>query len=474
MLKPAAILLLVALLLPTAALSAARVALIVGNGAYQHAPALINPANDAALIAASLETIGFKVIRLTDAGRQQLLGAMSEFGREARGADIALFFYAGHGLEVAGRNWVLPVDADIQASSDLPAAAVRVDDILESMELSEARVRLVILDACRNNPLPRSLTRAASRGLARIDASAAGTMIVFSAAPGEVALDGSGANSPFSMALARHVTEPGIEIRQMMGRVRADVLAATGDQQVPWVNEAVVGDYYLAGPGGEEDRQAAIAPADVPAASAQPSAELAVELAFWNSVQDSRSKQLLELYLKRYPHGTFRELAEAKIAALNNLDATARSTPSEPASQPTAPQPESRTELEARARAFVQRLNTVISGPADLALASLPDIYAGEVDFYGKRFTLAEIEADKRKLIERWPERSYQAPESEMTVYCNPAALDCDVRAVIYWSVSSPARKASASGVSLNNWRIDFAGGVPRVVYESGETVRRN
>ena len=122
---------------------------------------------------------------------------------------------------------------------------IKIGSFLETMELSEAQVKILILDACRNNPLPRSITRSVGRGLSRIDASAAGTMIIFAAAPGEVALDGVGQNSPFSIALAKHMIVPDIEIRRMMGRVRQDVLTATNNQQVPWVNEAIVGDLFL-------------------------------------------------------------------------------------------------------------------------------------------------------------------------------------------------------------------------------------
>jgi len=456
----------------TAAHAAGRVALVVGNGAYVHSSALANPANDATVIAGSLRQVGFEVVEVTDGTHRRLLDALSEFGRKAQGSDVALFFYAGHGLEVSGRNWILPVDADIQASSDLPAAAVKVDDVLELMELSEARVRLVILDACRNNPLPRSLTRASTRGLAKIDASAAGTMIVFSAAPGEVALDGSGLNSPFSEALAKHIGQPGLEVRQMMGRVRQDVLAATGNKQVPWVNEAIVGDYFIAGevPAANPPPAQPIAP---PVAG-QSNDALSVELAFWNSVQDSGSRDMLDLYLKKYPNGAFRDLAEVKIAALDKTQQSLPRTAPLPALGVVPQAADQLRAMEAQARALVERFNTTFSGPMEQALADLPTIYAEGVDFYGKYFSLADIADDKRKLMERWPERYYSAPGEQVSVFCNVGTRSCDVSAIVSWQVSSAARGKSAQGVSQTDLRIDFTASGPRVVYENSQAVARN
>ncbi|MFZ1813718.1 MAG: caspase family protein [Rhizobiaceae bacterium] len=446
-----------------------RVALVIGNGAYVHSPQLLNPASDAALVSSSLRQLGFEVVQITDGTHRALLDGMSEFGKQAQGADTALFYYAGHGLEVAGRNWILPIDANIEASADLPSSAVKVDDVLELMELSDARIRLVVLDACRNNPLPRSLTRSSNRGLAKIDASAAGTMVVFSAAPGEVALDGSGANSPFSEALASRITQPGLEIRQMMGRVRQDVLAATNDKQVPWVNEAIAGDFYLAGKDGSSSDTSS-PPAAQPPASNGLTGELSVELAFWDSVKDSRNKDLINLYLQKYPQGSFTDLANALIASLDNVNSVPRSTPQ----APQVPQVDRSAQMEQAAREFVRYWNGVFSGPADNAVSQVYSLYASNVDFYGKRFSSGQIASDKQKLVSRWPERYYDSPEGEMNIYCNPAAGTCDVTTLQYWTVSSTQRNQSRSGVSRTNLRIDFNTGSPVVVFESGEAIQRN
>ncbi|MCB1462193.1 MAG: caspase family protein [Nitratireductor sp.] len=466
---------LLAAISPRAALAAGgRVALVIGNGAYTQAPALANPANDAELLTASLKHIGFDVVSATDASRRSLLDAVAEFGRRAQNAEIALFFYAGHGLEVGGRNWILPVDANVEASTDLPVAAVKVDDVLEVMELSGARVRLVFLDACRNNPLPRSLSRAVGRGLARIDVSAAGTMIAFSAAPGTVALDGAGRNSPFSTALAKHIVEPGVEMRQMMARVRADVVTSTGEKQVPWVNEAVVGEYFLAGTSGGEETTPAPS-GGAPAASGR-SDDIAVELAFWDSVKDSKDKTMLELYVQKYPQGSFRDIAEAKIAMLDRPSSDRSPTPqiNTQSGNTSGSQPDAQAQLENAARQFVAGFNAAFSAPADQAVASVYNIYAAQVDFYGKTFSVADIARDKAGLIARWPQRSYRSPENEMSIFCNPVANSCNVSTRVYWSVSSAARGKTAGGISQTDLKLDFSSGAPRVVYENSQTLSRN
>lgn len=245
------LLLVPSLLLPCAALADGKVALVIGNGAYQSMPALANPSNDANLIAGKLAGLGFDVVRIIDGDRRAFRDGLTVFGRRAQGADVALVFYAGHGVQVNGRNWLLPVDAEIQASTDLPGQAVKADDLLEIMDVSGARLKLVFLDACRNNPLPRSLSRGTSNGLARLEANAAGMMIAFATSPGDVALDGAGSNSPFTEALARLIDTPDLEVRHLMGRVRESVYTSTGERQLPWLNEALIGEFYFGGKTGE-------------------------------------------------------------------------------------------------------------------------------------------------------------------------------------------------------------------------------
>lgn len=224
----------------TVVLAADRVALVIGNGAYQSATRLANPANDATDIAKALRTIGFDVVEGVDVDRRTMEVRIREFSRKLPDAKVALFFYAGHGMQVAGKNYLVPVDAKLEQAGDLALDTVDVHVVLQQME-SQKRVNLVFLDACRDNPLARSLAKsfgssrsgAVGQGLASIQ-SAIGTMIAFATQPDNVALDGNGRNSPFTTALLKHIHTPGLDISVMMRRVRTDVLAATGERQVPW------------------------------------------------------------------------------------------------------------------------------------------------------------------------------------------------------------------------------------------------
>ena len=240
------------LLLALPAAAQKRVALVVGNSAYVHAGALANPANDASDVAATLSQVGFDVILGLDLDKRAFDGKVREFSRLLSGADTALFFYAGHGLQVAGRNHLVPVDAQLQNERDLDFEAVPLDFVLKQMEIErEGKTSIVFLDACRDNPLARNLarsmgTRSASigRGLAQVQAGV-GTFIAYSTQPGNVALDGDGRNSPFTAALVKGVKEPGRNLTAVMIEVRKQVLAATNGRQVPWDHSALTGDFYF-------------------------------------------------------------------------------------------------------------------------------------------------------------------------------------------------------------------------------------
>jgi tetratricopeptide (TPR) repeat protein len=228
-----------------------RVALVIGNGKYQFAAPLPNPPNDAADIAHALRKLGFDVVEGRDLDRPGMDNAIRQFSRKLDGADIALFFYAGHGLQVNGKNYLVPIDAKLERPGDLMLDAVDIGNVLAQME-AEKRVNLIFLDACRDNPLARSLARslgtrssAVGQGLASIQ-SAIGTMIAYATQPDNVALDGEGRNSPFTAALLKHIVTPGLEIGTLMKRVRADVIAATREKQVPWDHSSLIGDVILA------------------------------------------------------------------------------------------------------------------------------------------------------------------------------------------------------------------------------------
>ncbi len=213
-------------------------ALVVGNSDYQFAKKLPNPKNDAADMAAMLRRLKFDVVEGTNLDRRGMDDAIRQFGRKLEGADLAVFFYAGHGLQVGGKNYIVPIDAKLERPADLALDTVEVSTVMDQME-AEKRVNLIFLDACRDivaGSLARSLgTRSASvgQGLATIQ-SAIGTLIAYSTQPNNVALDGDGRNSPFTAALLKHLSSPGVDVGIIMRRVRADVIAATRDKQVPW------------------------------------------------------------------------------------------------------------------------------------------------------------------------------------------------------------------------------------------------
>jgi tetratricopeptide (TPR) repeat protein len=235
---------------PKAALGR-RVALVIGNSKYRYANPLPNPANDAADISQVLRKLGFDVIEGRDLDRRGMEDRIRAFGRKLEaGADLALLFYAGHGMQVGGRNYLIPVDAKLERSGDLTLDTIELGQILAQME-AEKRVNLVFLDACRDNPLARSFarslgTRSASvgSGLAPVQ-SAIGTLIAYATQPDNVALDGDGRNSPFTTALLKYIATPKLEIGSIMKRVRADVIATTREKQVPWDHSSLVGDVIL-------------------------------------------------------------------------------------------------------------------------------------------------------------------------------------------------------------------------------------
>ncbi|WP_291297920.1 caspase family protein, partial [Elioraea sp.] len=314
-----ALLVLVATAMPAAA---QRVALVIGNGAYREAPALANPEADARGVAASLSRLGFATDLLLDADRPAMEAAIRRFGEAAVGAEAALVYYAGHAVEVAGRNHLIPVSARIRSDRDLPFETIDFDAVVAQLE-GRARVILVFLDACRDNPFRQRLSASGTRGVAAPGLAPVrgpvGTLVAFATAPGQVAQDGFGRNSPFTAALLQHMETPGLEIRPMLGRVRQSVREATAGSQVPWENSSLEGEFFFR-PGAAQVATATPPAPDPALNQGAPrsgiSPDGATERLFWESVKDSRSPDELQAYLRRYPDGVFADLARTRIAAL--------------------------------------------------------------------------------------------------------------------------------------------------------------
>ena len=281
------------------ALAERRVALVIGNSQYKNANlALTNPKNDADDIAAALTSLGFEVIQTTDARKTDIEGALARFGRVAKESDSALFYYAGHAMQHQGRNYLMPIDAELEDDLSLRYHMVSLDDVRDALDRVSG-VRIMILDACRNNPLTERLTRTMSRqtravmstrGLARID-KAQGMVIAFATAAEDVALDGnSGRNSPFTGALLRRMQEPGREIRSMFQLVANDVRAETGGRQIPELSISLADDYYI----NQKDRL------------------------IWDRLRDSTDMVELRNFIDRYPYSVH------VWAARNRLDVLER------------------------------------------------------------------------------------------------------------------------------------------------------
>ncbi|MBR1199406.1 caspase family protein [Bradyrhizobium sp. AUGA SZCCT0240] len=296
-----------------------RVAFVVGNGTYKHVAALPNPSIDAKAMAAALRNVGFEVVEGSNLTRDKMTEKLLDFGKKAQGADVAVFFYAGHGIAVGGTNYLLPIDADIKSEMDVKLGAAINIDLTLDQTMSDAKVKLVLLDACRDNPFAAKIksnapsTRSVSvqTGLAEMK-SGEGTLIAFATGPGQTALDGKeGGNSPFTRALLANLTQPGVELQQAMTKVRAQVQEETNKGQLPWGNTNLTGAVYLNG------APAPAAPGTAPAvAAAAPGSD--VELEFWRSIKDSSKPEELNAYVAQYPNGQFKSLALARIASLES------------------------------------------------------------------------------------------------------------------------------------------------------------
>lgn len=284
-----------------------RLALVIGNAAYRNSP-LVNPVNDARLMEGALREAGFEVIKAENASLREMRRLLRDFGDrlKARGG-VGLFYFAGHGLQVRGENYLVSIDSDIRNEDEVADDALNAQLVLEKMQSAGNRVNVVILDACRNNPFAVR-SRSAALGLATMHAPS-GSIIAYSTAPGSVASDGSGANGLYTQHLARVIPQTGVPIEEAFKMVRAAVRRESNNQQIPWENTALEGQFFFK-PGGAQ-AVAALAPA--PAGAGGPSGR---ELAYWENVKNSGSSQELQSYIDRFPDGEFVAIARSRIASL--------------------------------------------------------------------------------------------------------------------------------------------------------------
>lgn len=328
----------VAAALPASA--AKRVALVVGNASYQHTTALRNPVNDARDMAAKLKRLGFDVTTGIDLTEDAFAETLEAYFDKLKGAEAAVLFYAGHGLQFQNTNYLIPVDARLKSQLQVKGETIALSDIIREME-AQSPINLVFLDACRNNPLADRLQRSMtsrgrnltlSRGLARVKSSAKDTLIAFAAAPGAVASDGKGRNSPFTAALLKHIETPGVEVEVMLKRVTAEVRTATEQGQEPERLSKLTTEFYF---NPKEPVPAA------KTASANPDTTAAADLAFWNAIKTSRDQNELNAYLTKFPRGQFAGLVTARIAKLRSeAEARAKQAAARPKPTPVAQTPQ--------------------------------------------------------------------------------------------------------------------------------------
>ena len=361
------------MVLPAAAWAQAekRVALVIGNSAYQHTPKLTNPMNDATDMVAALEKHGFQVLEGFDLDKAAFDRKVRDFANALQGAEAGVFFFAGHGLQVSGHNYLVPIDAQLTTVAALEFEMVRLDVVHRVMERL-TNTNVLFLDACRDNPLARNLARAMGtrsseigRGLAVVE-SGVGTLISFSTQPGNVALDGTGRNSPFAGALVKHISASNDGLSDILVAVRNDVMKETQRKQVPWEHSALTGRFYF----GSAPKTAS--PAPVAPVRVSEAAEA------WDRTKDTTSVAALELFMAAYQNTYYAGLARLRIEELKKQQVAIATPPSAvtPLARPTeppvsnAPAPLSKAEEAThpdqfpRASQFGPRLSFDLDAPA--------------------------------------------------------------------------------------------------------------
>ena len=282
-----------------------KVALVIGNSKYATSP-LANPVNDSRAIATKLRTLGFQVTEREDLRAKQIPPTLREFRSNLKPGAVALFFYAGHGLQIKGANYLPAVDADITSEEDVPMNSIDVNKVLDMLGDAKTSLNLVFLDACRNNPYARSF-RSGAGGLAKVEAPS-GTLISFATRPGSVASDGQGQHGLYTEYLLKAIDQPNMQIEQALKSVVSGVKKTSRGQQEPWMEGSIEGDFYFrGGPIGAGQGQAQVLTEPV-----------SLEVTFWESVRGSSDKRDLQAYVDKYPSGQFISLAKTRIEGLDS------------------------------------------------------------------------------------------------------------------------------------------------------------
>ena len=282
-----------------------RTALVIGNGAYTNAPPLKNPPNDATLVAATLKDLGFEVTVATNRSQREMKQLIRDFGQRLLAVGgVGLFYFAGHGVQSKGHNYLIPIEGDIQTEADIEDVGVDVNYVLNLIDDAQSSLNIVILDACRNNPFARSF-RSAQSGLAQVRAPS-GTLIAYATAPDSTAADGDKANSPYTEELTKQMETPGLVLETMFRRVTEQVSSRTSGRQEPWVSDNHKGEFYFRDASADSDTST------VPTSISDASKEQAL----WEAVKDSNDVQDFRDYLAKYPKGAYVDAANIRLKRL--------------------------------------------------------------------------------------------------------------------------------------------------------------
>jgi hypothetical protein len=302
-----------------------RLALLIGNASYKSSP-LANPVNDVRLMEGALKEAGFTVIKAENASIRDMRRLVRDFGDKLKASGgVGLFYFAGHGVQVRGENFLVSTDSDIRNEDEVADDALNANVILEKMQTAGNRMNLVILDACRNNPFAVK-SRSAPSGLATMSAPS-GSLVAYSTAPGSVASDGSGRNGLYTEFLAKVIRQPGLPVEEVFKQVRSSVRKASNNQQTPWENTALEGQFFFKAPA----QVAALAPTVLHSPQSTSSDPVAVDMAFWDSVKTSQRTSDFQAYLSKFPDGVFAALAKTRLDDLGSIQKGIQPMPSLPA-----------------------------------------------------------------------------------------------------------------------------------------------
>lgn len=460
-----------------------RVALVIGNSAYENTTQLNNPKNDAEDMEITLEAIGFDVTKVDNANYSTMRKALRDFGRKAQGAEIALVYFAGHGMEVDKNNYLIPVDAQLLSDQDVEYEAISIE-LLNRAVAGAKGLRMILLDACRNNPfvnkMSRSIsTRAIGRGLAPVEPQH-GTLVSYAAREGTTASDGDGRNSPYTKALISHLKEPGLDIRFMFAKVRDSVLAATGGEQEPFMYGSLPGKQLHLVPKEEDqttknDEKEESTTSPLVTFDPTKTNNGAFELEYWNSIKNSEDVDYLQSYLDQYPDGKFAPLAQIKIRRLElaKKEAAERTeiavviTPMP--EEKVIPERQLDENLRSRILDFVRYgyLSASTNNPAHLR-----NIYSTQVSYYGEGLVFVdEVIKDKQSYFKRWPNYYYELVAGSDNI----EQLDRDNFEVSFnsrFELESSSKKTH--GTSNTKLTLMLFGGQFRITSENSKVINQS